>query len=102
MNIVNMVVAARGEMIERGKVPQSVRKFLENIDLHGNPYGNARSRRDSWMEGTDIDRYEGQEYLYYVGCTGSYDTRAQGRRALGTLLGRLACPSGVLGSEGKL
>ncbi len=101
VNIVNMVVAARGEMIERGKVPQSVRKFLENIDLHGNPYGNARSRRDSWMEGTDIDRYEGQEYLYYVGCTGSYDTRcAEGPPGRsGPCSAGPACPFGVLGSE---
>jgi len=52
------------------------------------------------MEGTDIDRYEGQEYLYYVGCTGSYDTRAQrAARALGTLLGRAGVSFGVLGSE---
>ena len=100
VDIVNMVVAARSEMIERGKVPPAVRRFLENIDLHGNPYGSARSRRDSWMQGTDIERYEGQEYLYYVGCTGSYDTRAQrSARALATLLGKAGVSFGVLGND---
>jgi len=100
VDIVNMVVAARGEMVERGKVPPAVKRFLENIDLHGNPYGNARSRRGAWAEGTRIEQCKGQEYLYYVGCTGSYDTRAQNSsRALGMLLSEAGVSFGVLGNE---
>ncbi len=100
VDIVNMVVAAREEMVEQGKVPPAVKKFLENIDLHGNPYGNARSKRGAWTEGTGIEPYDGQEYLYYVGCTGSYDTRAQhSSRTLGALLGMAGVSFGVLGSE---
>lgn len=99
VDIVNMVVAARGEMVERGKVPQAVRRFLENIDLHGNPYGGARSRRGAWADGTGIEQYNGHEYLYYVGCTGSYDTRAQSSsRALARLLGKAGISFGVLGT----
>lgn len=100
VDIVNMVVAAREEMVEQGKVPPAVKKFLENIDLHGNPYGNARSKRDAWTEGTGIERYDGQEYLYYVGCTGSYDTRAQySSKTLGALLAKAGISFGVLGNE---
>ena len=29
------------------------------------------------MTGTTVGQYHGQDYLYYVGCEGSYDTRAQ-------------------------
>lgn len=100
VDIVNMVVAARSEMIERGKIPGAVKRFLENIDLHGNPYGSARSKRDAWMEGVEIEGYNGQEYLYYVGCTGSYDTRAQkSARALGMLLRKAGLSFGVLGNQ---
>ncbi|HOW54929.1 MAG TPA: (Fe-S)-binding protein [Syntrophorhabdaceae bacterium] len=100
VDIVNMVVAARGEMVEQGKLPPAVKKFLENIDLYGNPYGNARSKRGAWMEGAPIEQYDGQEYLYYVGCTGSYDTRAQNSsKTLGILLDKAGVSFGVLGSE---
>jgi len=100
VDIVNMVVAARGEMVERGKLPPAVKRFLENIDLHGNPYGSAKSRRGAWMEGTGVEQYNGQEYLYYVGCTGSYDTRAQNSsRALEILLSKAGVSFGVLGTE---
>lgn len=100
VDIVNMVVAARAEMIERGKLPPAVKRFLENIDLHGNPYGSAKSKRGAWAQGTAIERYGDQEYLYYVGCTGSYDTRAQNSsRALGVLLSKAGVSLGVLGAE---
>jgi len=100
VDIVNMVVAARGEMVEQGKVPAGVKKFLENVDLHGNPYGSARSKRDTWTEGTSTERYRGQEYLYYVGCTGSYDTRAQhSSRALSAILDKAGVSFGILGND---
>ncbi|HOC46830.1 MAG TPA: (Fe-S)-binding protein, partial [Syntrophorhabdaceae bacterium] len=100
INIVNMVVAARGEMIERGKVPPAVKRFLENIHVHGNPYGNARSKRGAWAEGTAIEQYKDQEYLFYVGCTGSYDTRASiSSRTLGLLFGEAGISFGVLGND---
>ena len=100
VDIVNMVVAARSEMVERGKVPPAVKRFLENIDLHGNPYGSARNKRGAWAGGTAIEPYKDQEYLYYVGCTGSYDTRAQNSsRTLGMLLGEAGVSFGVLGND---
>ncbi len=100
VDIVNMVIAARGEMVEQGKVPGGVKTFLENIELHGNPYGSARTNRDKWGEGLSLARYSGQEYLLYIGCTGSYDARArQAARALATLLGRGGVSFGVLGTD---
>jgi Fe-S oxidoreductase len=100
VDIVNMVVAARTEMVEKGKVPVSVKRFLENVASHGNPYGEPKARRGQWVEGTDIAQYNGQEYLYYVGCTGSYDTRAQkAARALAAVMKKAGVSFGVLGNE---
>ncbi|HEX2967100.1 MAG TPA: (Fe-S)-binding protein, partial [Syntrophorhabdaceae bacterium] len=100
IDIVNMVVAARSEMIEQGKVPPAVKRFLENIQVHGNPYGNARNKRAAWAEGSAIKQYKDQEYLFYVGCTGSYDTRASvSSRILGLLFGEAGVSFGVLGNE---
>lgn len=100
VDIINMVVAARGEMVERGKVPAGVKIFLQNVELHGNPYGSAKSNRDKWAEGLELEPYRGQEFLLYIGCTGSYDTRAQlAARALAVVLGRAGVSFGVLGAD---
>jgi len=100
VDIVNMVVAARGEMVETGKLPPAVKNFLENIELYGNPYGTGRSHRGDLAEGTEIEQYNGHEYLFYVGCAGSYDTRArQSTKALAQIFRKAGISFGVLGSE---
>ena len=99
-DIVNMIKAARNEMVERGTIPAIVKEFLENIQRQGNPYGNARTKRGEWLEGTNIEHYNGQEFLYYVGCVGSYDTRAKEiARALGEVLLKAGVSFGVLGND---
>jgi len=100
VDIVNMVIAARGEMVESGRLPQAVKKFLENIELYGNPYGESRAKRGEWANRMGVEKYHGQEYLLYVGCTGSYDTRAQkAARALAEIMMRAGVSFGVLGPE---
>ena len=98
--IVNMVIAAKNEMVEMGLLPSPVKKFLNNVQLYGNPYGISAKRRSGWMEGKYYTPFGGQEYLYYVGCEGSYDTRAQSAaRALGDLLTNAGVSFGVLGDR---
>ncbi len=100
VDIMDMIRATKSEMVERGLVPSVVKEFLENIQRQGNPYGKARAKRGEWIEGTGIPQYEGQEFLYYVGCVGSYDTRAQETaRTLGKVLLKSGVSFGVLGSE---
>jgi Fe-S oxidoreductase len=99
-DIVNMVVAAKNEMVGMGKVPSLVKKFLQNVQLHGNPYGMDAARRADWMAGLAIAPYGGQDYLYYVGCEGAFDTRAQGAaRATARLLLSAGISFGVLGAD---
>ncbi len=99
-DIVNMVTAAKNEMVEMGLVPRGVKKFLNNVQLHGNPYGISAGRRTGWMEGKSYPAYQGQEFLYYVGCEGSFDTRAQSAaRALGDVLTNSGVSFGVLGEK---
>lgn len=99
-DIVNMVIAAKNAMVELGLLPSSVKTFLENVQLHGNPYGIPAKKRSEWMEGIQIEEYNGQEFLYYVGCEGSYDTRAQlAAKALGQLLLKAGVSFGVLGNN---
>lgn len=100
VDIVNMIVAARSEMVEAGKIPSAVKRFLENVELYGNPYGESRNKRGQWIDGTEVEQYRDQEYLFYVGCTGSYDTRAQdAARALAMVMIKAGVSFGILGNE---
>jgi len=97
--IVDWIVAARSDMIEKGFALPKVRDFLNNISKHGNPWGMPRSKRDAWAEG--IKRYRpGDEYLFYVGCVGSYEERGQRMaRNLAELLDGAEVSFGILGVE---
>jgi len=97
-DIVNMVIAAKTEMVEMGMLPRLVKVFLKNVQLYGNPYGIAARKRADWMKGLEIHPYQRQDFLYYVGCEGSYDSRAQSAaRATATLLLNAGISFGVLG-----
>jgi Fe-S oxidoreductase len=98
--IVNMVVAARNEMVEQGRVPAPVKKYLENVQLHGNPYGMAAKKRSEWMAGLSLEPFKDQEFLYFVGSEGAYDSRARAAAAaLARLLQKAGVSFGVLGTD---
>jgi Fe-S oxidoreductase len=98
-DIIDWIVTARSEMIEKGLVLPKVRDFLNNISKHGNPWGMPQSKRDAWAEG--VKRYRpGDEYLLYVGCVGSYEERGQRMaRNFVELLSRAGISFGILGTE---
>ena len=99
-HIVDMVIAARREIIDIGKVPKGVKNFLKNVLLYKNPYGIKRSKRDVWREGLLVEDYRDQEYLFYVGCTGSFDPKGQRvARAVSKLFLHADLSFGILGKK---
>lgn len=99
-DIVNIIIAAREEMVGNGLVLPQVARFFRNIEATSNPFRELREDRGKWAEGTEISQYGGQEYLYYVGCLGSYDARGREvARALGDILLEAGLSFGILGSK---
>jgi Fe-S oxidoreductase len=100
-DLMKMSQAIRQELVECGLVPQKVQDFLNNISKHGNPWKLPRKTRGEWTQGTEIRNYKsGDEFLYYVGCTGSYDERGiRIARALGEVLLESDVSFGILGSD---
>jgi|SaaInl7_200m_RNA_FD_contig_123_14564_length_2822_multi_3_in_2_out_0_3 Fe-S oxidoreductase len=99
-DLVNMITAAKGKMVEAGTIPSPVKDFLLNVQLRGNPYGKAAKTRADWTENLEIPPYQGQDYLFYVGCEGSFDSRAQNAaRALAKLLIHAGVSFGILGVD---
>ncbi len=100
VDIVDMIVAARTEMVNQGKLPKPVKNFLSNIHLYGNPYGISAKKRSAWVNGYPVQDYTNQEYLFYVGCEGSYDSRAQEAAiAVAKLLESAGISFGILGKD---
>ncbi|MCK9231007.1 MAG: (Fe-S)-binding protein [Syntrophales bacterium] len=96
-DLVNIFIAAREEMVNTGILPPKVRDYFKNISTNGNPYKEPAARRGAWSEGTVVESYDGQEYLFYIGDVGSYDDRAKKiARAVGELLVKAGFSIGIL------
>jgi Fe-S oxidoreductase len=99
-DLLNAFTAGREELVDLGAVPATVAEYLKTIHLYGNPYGLPEADRGKWADGLGLQPYRDQEYLFYVGCPGSYDER--GKRMAGAvarLMGRWGVDFGILGEE---
>ncbi len=66
--------------LSEGALPSTAPQSLQNIQRAGNPWGLPPTDRLKWAEGFDVPILrEGKEveYLYWVGCSASYDRRNQ-------------------------
>jgi len=94
--------AWRGWMWKDRKVEHGLASVLWSIYWNGNPLSQPPSERMNWAEGLEVPTYdpEKHEYLLYVGCTASYDPRAQKTaKALIQILDATGCAYGVLGEQ---
>jgi Fe-S oxidoreductase len=91
---------AKAELVGEGKIPPGVRDYFKAIATNGNPYKLPQSERGKWAEGTGLQKYAGQDYLFYVGCVGSYDEVGQKMaRSVGRVLLGAGLSLGISGSE---
>ena len=81
IDIVDTIVDLRRFLaLSEGALPSTAPLALQNIQRAGNPWGLAPADRLKWAEGLDVPVLEeGKrvEYLYWVGCSASYDRRNQ-------------------------
>jgi len=100
-DIIDILKAAREETVDAQTAPPMVGRFLTNVYMYSNPYREMRGKRGDWAEDIKIPRYQkGDEFLYYVGCVGSYDTTSKkAARALGKVLLKSGLSFGILGEK---
>lgn len=70
----------RYKALTLGQIPAEAGTAVNNIKVNGNPWGVAQDDRFKWADGLDIPVIEAGkkvDYLYYVGCAGSYDASNQ-------------------------
>lgn len=76
----NIVDLRRYLTLSEGDVPAAAGQTMRQMVQAGNPWGYPAADRHAWAEGLDVPRIqpgEHYEYLYWVGCSGAYDSRNQ-------------------------
>ncbi len=78
---VDKIVDIRRHLVmTRNEFPKEVGTTLKNIESKSNPWGMASGKRFDWAKDQNIPTLaetENPEYLFYVGCAGSFDDRAK-------------------------
>ncbi|MDI6708097.1 MAG: (Fe-S)-binding protein [Candidatus Thermoplasmatota archaeon] len=99
----DFICELRSRVIEKGRIPTTLRNALESTLKHKNPWGRAKEKRSDWCSELGIKRLdEGKqaELLLYVGCTPAYDPRCQNiAKALAKIFQSLKVNFGILGNE---
>lgn len=92
----------RDLVLTQGDFPAELQGAFRGMENAGNPWGMGESRL-AWAEGLDVPTVEDApdfEILYWVGCAGSFEPRAQAvARALVKVLQAAGVRFAVLGEE---
>jgi Fe-S oxidoreductase len=82
-----------------------VQNVMRNWETNSNPWGLGFATRGDWADELEVKTLSDDpqvEYLFYVGCAGSFDERAKKiSTALVTLLNEAGVSFGILGAEEK-
>ena len=97
------IVKLRRNLVQmETRFPEELLSLFENIEGRSNPWGIAPTERTKWYSTLDVQPFEQgkTEYLLYVGCAGSFDSRQKHVTvALATILDAAGISWGILGKE---
>ena len=101
---VDKIVDMRRHLVqEESRFPQELTRTFKGMETQGNPWGIDAATRGDWAEGLDIPTMAEKpdaEYLYFVGCAGSFDDRnKRTSQALAKILKKAGLSFAILGPE---
>jgi Fe-S oxidoreductase len=94
------LVEMRRHLVQReAKFPEELLNLFENVEQRSNPWGMTPADRGKWAAEMERPFEAGKtEYLFYVGCFGSFDSRAkQVTVAMARILDAAGVSWGILG-----
>ncbi|MDO9068895.1 MAG: heterodisulfide reductase-related iron-sulfur binding cluster, partial [Deltaproteobacteria bacterium] len=99
------IIQLRRHLVEtEASFPEELLNLFENMEGRSNPWGIAPTERSKWSSQLDVKVFDKNttEYLFYVGCAGSFDSRSKHVSvALAQLLDRAGVSWGTLGKDEK-
>ena len=85
-------------VMEASDFPEELQNLFNNLERNSNPWGLGAHTRADWAEGLDLKVGEPAEYLFFVGCAGSFDDRNKKvSRATAKLLKEAGVDFAILG-----
>ena len=99
-HIDTIVDLRRSLVMGESRFPAEAGAMLRNLESASNPWGVSQAQRADWAAGLDVPVVDGSapEYLYWVGCAGSFDERARDiSRAVAGLLTLAGVSFAILG-----
>ena len=97
------VIKMRRHLVQmEANFPEELLNLFENMEGRSNPWGIAPSERAKWHGPMEVKPFEAEktEYLLYVGCAGSFDSRQKHVTvALATVLDAAGVSWGILGKD---
>jgi Fe-S oxidoreductase len=100
--IVEVLRSLRYLLWKRRQAVEGLPSVLWSMVWNNNPWSQPPSQRMQWSKDRQVPQFDPaqHELLYYVGCTTSYDRRAQNlAHALVALLQAAEVPFGILGND---
>ncbi|MGB3229590.1 MAG: heterodisulfide reductase-related iron-sulfur binding cluster, partial [Mycobacterium sp.] len=85
-HIDHIVDMRRYQVMMESEFPGELGVLFKNLETKGNPWGQNAKDRTNWIDevdfdvpvfGKDVESFEGYEYLFWVGCAGSFEDRAK-------------------------
>ncbi len=103
--MVDIVHMRRNQVMMESAFPAELKNTFQNLERNYTPWAFSHADRAKWAEGLDIPTVKDNpdfEYLYWVGCAGSYDNRYKKvSRAFTALLKMAGVNFAILGDEEK-
>lgn len=88
-----------------GDMPAELQNTLQNLEVHSNPWGISNSQRADWAKGlgvTTMAENKDVEYLFWVGCAGSFDDRYKKvSKSIVEIMQKADVSFSILGTEEK-
>ncbi|WP_425807983.1 heterodisulfide reductase-related iron-sulfur binding cluster [Desulfitobacterium sp. Sab5] len=106
---VNKLIDMRRYLVTmEGNCSPELQTTFRNVENNSNPWGVGWAKREDWASDLDVKRMnevenvDGIEYLYWVGCAGSFDARAKKVSiAVAKILKAAGVNFAILGTEEK-
>lgn len=97
------IVKMRRHLVQmKARFPEELLGLFENMEGRSNPWGIAPADRTKWYTTLEVKPFEANktEYLFYVGCAGSFDSRQKHVTvALTSILDAAGVSWGILGKD---
>jgi Fe-S oxidoreductase len=101
---VDKIVDMRRHLVqEEARFPSELTGTFKSMETHSNPWGISNEERGEWAGRLEVPRlaeHPQAEFLYYVGCAGSFDDRSKkSTGAFVRILMRAGVDFAILGKE---